>query len=45
MGGSFGSEVTTADTGPDINGDKWVNIFDLVMAGGNFGKTTSLWTP
>ncbi len=44
MGGSFGTQVT-GDTGPDINGDSWVNIFDLTMAGGNYFQTSSLWTP
>ena len=42
MGGSFGTQVT-GDTGPDINGDTWVNIFDLTLAGGNYEKTSSNW--
>ena len=45
IGGAFGNAVTPADTGSDVNGDGWVNIFDLVLAAGNYGKTTSLWTP
>ena len=36
IGGVFGTSIT-ADTGPDVNGDGWVNIFDLVLAGGNYG--------
>ena len=39
IGGLFGTPIT-ADTGPDVNGDGWVNIFDLVLAGGNFGLST-----
>lgn len=42
MGGAFGTQVT-GDTGPDINGDTWVNIFDLTLAGGNYEKTSSNW--
>ena len=45
LGGSFGLPQSPADTGPDINGDGWVNIFDLVLAGGNYLKTASAWTP
>jgi hypothetical protein len=32
-----------ADTGADINGDNIVNIFDLVLAGGNFNASISPW--
>ena len=42
VGGAFGTPVTP-DTGPDINGDGWANIFDIVLVGGNYGKTTSVW--
>ena len=42
IGGLFGTSIT-ADTGPDVNGDGWVNIFDLVLAGGNYGQTSSVW--
>ena len=44
IGGAFGNPIT-ADTGPDVNGDGWVNIFDLVLAGGNYLGTASPWTP
>lgn len=44
IGGAFGSSVIP-DTGNDVNGDGFVNIFDLVLAGGNLDKTTSPWLP
>ena len=40
IGGAFGSTVTPADSGNDVNGDGVVNIFDLVLAGGNFDKAS-----
>ena len=39
IGGVFGTTVSPADTGNDVNGDGFVNIFDLVLAGGNLDKT------
>lgn len=46
IGTAFGQlPVGGADTGADINGDNIVNIFDLVLAGGNFGISSSSWTP
>lgn len=46
IGGAFGTSVT-ADTGPDVNGDTFVNIFDLTLAGGNYYRTPTptVWTP
>ena len=44
IGGDFGNEVTP-DIDNDVNGDGFVNIFDLVIAGGNYDKTASVWTP
>ena len=44
LGNAFGTAVTP-DTDPDVNGDGWVNIFDLTLAAGNFEKTSSLWAP
>ena len=38
IGGAFGTTVTPADTGNDVNGDGAVNIFDLVLAGGNLDQ-------
>ena len=38
IGGAFGTSVTP-DTGNDVNGDGAVNIFDLVLAGGNLDMT------
>ena len=29
----------------DVNGDGVVNIYDLVLVGGNFDLTSSPWTP
>jgi hypothetical protein len=44
IGTAFGQEPSGgADTGADVNGDNIVNIFDLVLAGGNFGETISPW--
>jgi hypothetical protein len=44
IGLAFGeAPVGTADTGADINGDNIVNIFDLVLAGGNFEANYSDW--
>lgn len=45
IGGRFGDAVDPATTAQDINYDGWVNIFDLVLAAGNFEKTSSPWTP
>ena len=42
IAGVFGSSVSP-DTGNDVNGDGFVNIFDLVLAGGNLDKTSSPW--
>jgi hypothetical protein len=42
MGGTYGTAVT-ADTGADVNGDGYVNVFDLALAGGNYELTTSNW--
>jgi hypothetical protein len=39
----FGNSITP-DTDADVNGDGVVNIFDLVLAGGNYGKTSSTWS-
>lgn len=44
IGTAFGQvPVGGADTGADVNGDDIVNIFDLVLGGGNFNLTTSNW--
>lgn len=44
VGTAFGqTPVGGADTGADVNGDDIVNIFDLVLAGGNFNLATSTW--
>lgn len=44
IGTAFGqAPVGGADTGADVNGDSIVNIFDLVLAGGNYNLTTSTW--
>ncbi|HOR00510.1 MAG TPA: right-handed parallel beta-helix repeat-containing protein [Anaerolineae bacterium] len=39
----FGTGVDAATTPADINYDGWVDILDLVLAAGNFGKTASPW--
>jgi hypothetical protein len=38
IGGVFGTTVTPPDTGNDVNGDGFINIFDLVLAGGNLDQ-------
>jgi hypothetical protein len=43
VGLAFGDPPTTVDMGADINGDNIVNIFDLVLVGGNFGASSSNW--
>ncbi len=41
VAGVFGNTIVPADTLQDINGDGKVNIFDLVLVGGNYTKTSS----
>lgn len=42
IGGAFGGAPAACGTGSsDVNGDGVVNIFDLVLVGGNYDKTSS----
>jgi len=45
IGGKFGETVNPATTPQDINYDGLVDILDLVLAAGNYGLTSSPWTP
>jgi len=45
IGGKFGETVNPATTPEDINYDGLVDILDLVLAAGNYGLTSSPWTP
>ncbi len=45
IGGKFGQSVNPATTPEDINYDGVVDILDLVLAAGNYTKTSSPWTP
>jgi hypothetical protein len=38
IGSAFGTAIVPADTGADVNGDGFVNIFDLVLAASNFDE-------